>query len=246
MYRTVGESIMFDNNFLNQLRVKPIFRTDIYYGFLFHGTRRYSFECSKEEREAINNAAKIINDFTDDLIRNGSLNDARLKEYSRTKTINNLPTSFGFPMAIPGKTIPSKTYSHGDFYVTSDFESAVEYSENPGGEYLFWAYCNLIGLKDFGIDVPDEVKKAMELLENEYPKHESSERVVVAISGIELKDLLSERGERLQIDEENFESLYLDNQAYRIINFEKYRDHVVIIPEKYFDQAIKALEAIKR
>ena len=137
-------------------------------------------------------------------------------------------------MMIPGKTIPNKTYSYGDFYVTSDFESAVEYSNNPGGEYVFWAYCNVVGLKDFDIEVPDEVKKAMELLENEYPKFESSERVVAAITGFELKDLLTEGGEKLHIDEESFESLYLDDQAYRIINFEKYRDQITIIPEQYF------------
>ena len=237
---------MFDNNFLNQLRVKPIFRTDIYYGFLFHGTRRYSFQCPREEMDAVKNAAKIINDYTDILIHKGSLNQERLIEYRITKTISNLPTSFGTPMMIPGKTIPSKTYSYGDFYVTSDFELAVEYSKNPGGEYVFWAYCNVVGLKDFDIEVPDEVKKAMELLENEYPKFESSERVVAAITGFELKDLLTEGGEKLHIDEESFESLYLDDQAYRIINFEKYRDQITIIPEQYFDQAIKVLEAIKR
>ena len=237
---------MFDEDFLNQLRVKPIYRTDIYYGFLFHGTRRYSFGRSKEEREALYNAAKVVNTFADNIFNNGYFKQEELTKYLQTKIVNGHNTSFGWPTLARGTTKPDTLFQYGDLYVTTSIEDAVHYSDNPGGEFADITYCNVVGLKDFKVKIPDEVNKAMELFEKEYDKHQNSERIVVAVKYVEFKDMLSERGEELRIDENDPNRFYREHRVYRIINFDKYRDSITIIPESYFKEVEKLIRESRR
>ena len=128
---------MFDNDFLNQLRAEPIFRTDIYYGLLFHGSRRYSFECPKEEREALYNASKIVNTFADNLLNSGSLDWQKINEYNAIRKKNKQPAYFGWITVPKGKKIPDRLFQYGDLYVSNDFEYVVEnFCDVPGGETL--------------------------------------------------------------------------------------------------------------
>ena len=221
---------MINDKITNYLKSEPIFRTDIFYWFLFHGTRRYTLECSKEERQAIFEASKIVNKYADSIINSGDISPEKRGDISL------------FPTVPSGKEEGDDYYQYGDFYLTNSFKCAVEdYSNNCGGEYMQLAYNNASGLIALGYELPDDVKKAFKFIESVYPKFAQSERIVIAINGVEYKDLLNENGS--EIHPANIKDPYryvFGDFGFRLLNPDKYKDRFYIISEADFDYYTKA------
>lgn len=222
---------MINKDIINYLNVEPIFRNDIFYWFLFHGTRKYALECSKEEREAIHQACKVISKFADVTINSNQVPDEIQHMYHM------------YPIALKGKEEGDSFFQYGDFYLTTDFEVAIDYSANCGGEYMQLVYNNINGIIAAGIALPDEVKKAFDYIKDVYPKFEQSERIVVAINNIEYKDLLHQGGEKFFFSDNSNPFLnFYGNNGFRLMNVDKYKNRFYIINESDFDEYKAAFE----
>lgn len=153
---------------------------------LFHGTRMYALQASREERERFYTACSCVIAFAKKFLWNCPIEDDTLVEYIRTKN----PQFLGAVVS----QYKSAAYEYGSLYLTTGYPTAIRYAHNAGGELGQWAYSQCVGFCDFQIDLDAEISQAAEIVMEEYEKYRSSEPVVLVYSGVCLKDLYTERG----------------------------------------------------
>ncbi len=203
---------------------------------LFHGTRKYAIEVSEEKRQAFYNACREVALFAKELIK--------------AEKIPFNTVVYGFN--------ESSVYEYGDFYLTTTFSCAVEFSYQAGGELGKNVYSVCMNIRNSNIEVSAEIKDKIDLITAEFLKYEKSEKVVLVYEGIKFDDLYTNGGhkfiESLELDEyekEDIEDLYKEketqtlatNTSLRIKNPKNYEAYS--ISETDFRKGFKVFTEIK-
>lgn len=170
--------------------------TEQYYAFafpvtqcripLFHGTRRYSIEVDKGERERFFAACKTVISFAKRWMDGGNVDWESIKEY---RTENRL-----YMDVTVLSQYGSPSYQYGDFYLTSSYTNALIFANRGAGELGDYAYAQARGFAHFGIPLDEDTLAAAGIVEAEYPKYAESERLVLIYYGVMFEDLYTERG----------------------------------------------------
>ena len=220
---------------------------------LFHGTRRYALEVSSDERTRFYNACKTVLKFANEYFRSDKINWKTVQEYRKTNLLfmkAEVVSNYGRP-----------SYEYGDFYLTSSFVNAIQFSNNEAGELGKYAFGQCKGFADLGIELEPNVLEAVKIVEEEYPKYSQSERVILVFYAVDVLDLYTESGGAYadmlnRLGESKFklklETLYEDcqeedncrfGQNFRLKNVSKYAPLQMV--EEKFKSGFKAFTKIK-
>lgn len=142
---------------------------------LLHGTRRYALEVSEAKRKEFYDACNVVMPFA-------------------KKLIDKKKIDFNYVVNAVDK---SSQYQYGDFYLTTSFGGAIDYSYYAGGELGQNVYKVSQEIINKGIEIADEIKKAISLISKEYIKYSESEKVVLIFLDVKFSDLLSRGGREI-------------------------------------------------
>lgn len=153
---------------------------------LFHGTRRYALECSKEEIAKIKEYSLIIIKFIQKIEKTISLDV--VGQYFKRKKERNC-----FASAVVSQIEKSSLYQYDSLYLTTSIYRAISFSKNACGEIGQTAYDNAIAIKELGIETNDiKIDEAIDYIIKTVPKFKESERVVLIFENVNYDDLKSE------------------------------------------------------
>ena len=178
---------------------------------LFHGTRRYALQATKEEREKFYSACHIVMDFAKKLYECNEIDEKLVKEYR----VRHNPEFLDGLVHSKDK----KLFSYGNFYLTTSYSRAINFSHKVGGELGNAAYAQCLGLIYFGIPLDETVKYAVKIILEEHKKYLDSEKIIVIFLGIKFHDMSTEGGEPFLISTTHPQSQELN--CFRIKNLYK-------------------------
>lgn len=202
---------------------------------LFHGTRKYAIEITKEKLQEFYDACNVVLPFVKELIHNKKV------EYNIVVNTAN----------------SSSAYEYGDFYVTLSFISAINYCYYAGGELGQNIYNVCQEIIKNGIELPAEIKTAVDVVFAEYEKFSSSEKIVLVFNDVKFADLYCRNGGKFidsfntaEAVKEEIDELYAEeetqdsapDQDFRLKNLNDYEAYIV--NEKDFRQGVKIFTKI--
>ena len=147
-------------------------------------------------------------------------------------------------------------FSYGDFYLTTNYLSALTFSSLKLGELGKRAYYNALGVKELGLNLG--IEESIDYIVDIYPQFENSERVILMIDNALFDDLTTERGHPLLFINKKGEKDYFfcqraydsevsetveDNNNYRLLNLSKYT--FKLIRKEFFREGIGCFTLIK-
>ncbi|MBR3895282.1 MAG: hypothetical protein IKJ35_09110 [Clostridia bacterium] len=215
---------------MKQLWAKSEKRLDIP---LLHGTRRRAITVTPEERERFSSACHRVISFAKRYYDSGKVDWERLEGYQREKDVQFLSTVVS--------QYNLSDYQYGDFYLTTSYETAIDFSFYAGGEIGSNAYSQVKGFEAWGIAPDEETDVAAKTVAEEYEKHLDSEKIVLAFFGVKLADLQTRAGHPILADDSDAEcrevkELYEDgldedfcrtDHQFRLSNPDAYVAHVL-------------------
>ena len=220
---------------------------------LFHGTTRLALDSGPEVMEKIHEQSltilKAVKQYYQDHMSDPRFFD-RLDEYHKKSGNHH------FCDAVTTTIGDIRNFSYGDFYVTTNYLSALNFSCLSMGELGKRAYYNAIALKELKIDLG--IDEAIDYIIEKHNQFVNSERVILLIDDILFEDLYTERGYPVLSQDENGNPDYFmcelaydsevsesiqNNNNYRVNNLKKYT--FKLIKQPLFREGIGCFTEIK-
>ncbi|MBO5077382.1 MAG: hypothetical protein J5584_07290 [Clostridia bacterium] len=208
---------------------------------LFHGTTLFAIEASAEVVSAFCNHCKIV-------LRKAkkytlSLNNREAFYESAEHYCQKSKIAPFWHFIERFEELEDYGYQYGDFYVTTNYLLALEYSKNAGGELGNLAHNAELLLEDLGIDL--DLQESISVLKKNYPLFSESERVILIADKIPFDDLKYERGYTLNKDyiDYLYETDFNTNLSFRLLHPEKYQ--LKLIRKPLFKEGISCFTDIK-
>lgn len=147
---------------------------------LFHGTRRYALEVCEENRQRFNEACNTFCVYAQQLINENKI----------------------FPNFVVMGFNNSSLHQYGDFYLTTTYSNAIDFSYLLGGELANSIYDVCLDINERGVEVPNEIKKLMNFIMSEISNYKKSQKVVLVYFDLKFADLYTHGGRRFISDEQ--------------------------------------------
>ena len=200
---------------------------------LLHGTRRYSLQISDEKRARFMSACHQVISFANKYYYSDHVDWDRLEVYHRDEDEQFLSTVVS--------QYNLSDYQYGDFYLTTSYETALDFSYYVGGELGSNAYSQIKGFEAWKIELDETTKAASKIVVEEYERYHNSDRIILAFFGVKLTDLYGRGGHPILMEESDEElreakelyedgvdtdSLQIDHQ-FRLVNPSAYTAYVI-------------------
>ena len=236
---------------------------------LFHGTREIMLKMNNDERKEYFDACHEIRLFAKNNIL--TIPDETIMEFQKQMRSLNKPYHVSVYMIESyGRAC---NFEYGDLYFTNNFETAMHFTTNIGGEQGNTSYIAGNLMRYANIDIPDNINEAIDIVNNFYELYKNDKKIMLVTSGIEFQDLSSEGGtpflsmclneDEIKEDmDEIYESYQITNcfclnKNYRVYNSEKYQIYVVeeenfdllkdrfhnLSKKKYLDKALREISS---
>ena len=187
---------------------------------LFHGSTEKAIDCNPEIMQLIHDHSLIIIKAAKDFYAKNS-NDPAFKNELKDYVENT-----GNDVFCDGVTCEfgiSSLYSYGDFYVTTNFEAAMDYAELTFGELALRAYYNACGLRTFKANA--DIEASISFIIDKYDEFKNSPKAVLLLRNVSFDDLRSEGGHPLNSDRQRkriYEADAVVNCNLRVMNVFQY------------------------
>lgn len=218
---------------------------EIFNATLFHGTREKMLTMSNEDRKKYYDACHEIRLFAKNIILN--ISDEIIMLYKKYMRSQEKPYNVSvYTIECYGR---ASNFEYGDFYMSNNLETAITFTKNIGGEQGNISYVAGNLMRYAKIDIPENVDKAIDVINEFYEDNKNDKKIILVTSGIEVDDISLESGFPLSRYKHNLEDFkeelddiyesyqmeeaFIHNNNYRINNIDKYT--VYAVEEELFD-----------